>query len=137
MTSTTAVNSKDRKNRSSTEKNLDRSFIWLTTFLAFAVAGVLVWIAIQVGLQARPTIREFGWSFLTGSSQNPPEEQYAILPMIYGTVVSLLIALLIAFPVGVACAIVLSENFMPRSVRRISVFLVELLAAIPSVFYEL
>ena len=139
MASTTAANSKnsDRKHRSSTEKNLDRGFIWLTTFLAFAIAGVLVWIAIQVGLQAVPAIKEFGLSFMTGSSWNPPEQQYAILPMIYGTVVSSLIALLIAFPVGVACAIVLSENFMPRSVRRILVFLVELLAAIPSVVYGL
>ena len=138
MASTTAVNSKtDHKNRSSTEKNLDRGFIWLTTILAFAVAGILIWIAIQVGLQAIPAIKEFGWSFVTGSSWNPPEQSYAILPMIYGTVVSSLIALLIAFPIGVACAIVLSENFMPRSVRRILVFLVELLAAIPSVVYGL
>ena len=57
--------------------------------------------------------------------------------MIYGTVVSSLIALLIAFPIGVACAIILSENFLPKPVRRILVFLVELLAAIPSVVYGL
>ncbi len=137
MTST-AVNSKtDNKKRSSTEKGIDRGFIWLTAAFAFAIAGVLVWIAIQVGLEAVPAIKEFGLSFVTGSSWNPPEKQYAILPMIYGTVVSSLIALLIAFPVGVACAIVLSENFIPRSARRILVFLVELLAAIPSVVYGL
>ncbi|MDJ0568182.1 MAG: phosphate ABC transporter permease subunit PstC [Pleurocapsa sp. MO_192.B19] len=137
MTST-AVNSKtDNKKRSSTEKSIDRSFIWLTRILAYAVAGILLWIAIQVGLQAIPAIKEFGWSFLSGSAWNPPEKQYAILPMIYGTVVSSLIALLIAFPVGVACAIVLSENFLPKSVRRTLVFLVELLAAIPSVVYGL
>ncbi|MEO1466668.1 MAG: phosphate ABC transporter permease subunit PstC [Cyanobacteria bacterium J06633_1] len=84
-----------------------------------------------------PAIKEFGLSFFTGSSWNPPEKQYAILPMIYGTVVSSLIALLVAFPIGVACAIVLSENFLPKSARRILVFLVELLAAIPSVVYGL
>ena len=135
---TSAVDSKtDNKHRSSAEKNIDRSFIWLTTILAFAIAGVLLWIAIQVGLQAVPAIREFGFSFLTSSSWNPPEKQYGILPMMYGTVVSSLIALLIAFPVGVACAIVLSENFLPKPVRRILVFLVELLAAIPSVVYGL
>ena len=136
-----AVNSKtdstDNKNRSSTEKGLDSGFKWLTTILAFAIAGVLLWIAIQVGLQAIPAIKEFGFSFVTSSSWNPPEEQYGILPMIYGTVVSSLIALLIAFPVGVACAIVLSENFLPPAVRRVLVFLVELLAAIPSVVYGL
>ena len=136
MTSST-VNSKDRKHRSSTEKGIDRSFIWLTGILGFAIAGILLWITIKVGIQAVPAIREFGWSFLTGSSWNPPEKQYAILPMIYGTVVSSLIALLIAFPIGVACAIVLSEDFLPKSIRRILVFLVELLAAIPSVVYGL
>lgn len=139
MTST-AVNKTDKtdnKNRSSTEKGLDRSFIWLTGILAFAVAGVLLWITIRVGLQASPAIKEFGWSFLTSSSWNPPENEYGILPMVYGTIVSSLIALLIAFPVGVACAIVLSENFLPVSIRRVLVFLVELLAAIPSVVYGL
>ena len=139
MTSTAVgqTDKTDNKNRSSTEKGLDRSFIWLTAILAVAVAGILIWIAIQVGLQAVPAIREFGWNFLTSSSWNPPESQYGILPMVYGTVVSSLIALLIAFPIGVACAIVLSENFLPQSVRRVLVFLVELLAAIPSVVYGL
>lgn len=127
----------DNKNRSSTEKGIDRSFIWLTTILGFFVAAILIWIAIRVGIQALPAIREFGWSFITGSSWNPPEKEYAILPMIYGTIVSSLIALLIAFPIGVACAIVLSENFLPQSMRRILVFMVELLAAIPSVVYGL
>ena len=137
MTSSALNSETEPKKRSSTEKSIDRSFIWLTAILGFAIAVILLWIAIRVGIQAVPAIREFGWSFLTGSSWNPPEKQYAILPMIYGTVVSSLIALLIAFPVGVACAIVLSENFLPKSVRRILVFLVELLAAIPSVVYGL
>lgn len=137
MTSTAVQSQTDNKKRTSTEKGIDRSFIWLTRIFAFAIAGILLWITIRVGIQAFPAIKEFGWSFLTNSAWNPPEKQYAILPMIYGTVVSSLIALLIAFPVGVACAIVLSENFLPRSVRRTLVFLVELLAAIPSVVYGL
>jgi phosphate transport system permease protein len=55
--------------------------------------------------------------------------------MMYGTLVSSLIALLLAVPTGLACAVVLSENFLPRSVRTVSVFLMELLAAIPSIVY--
>ena len=137
MTSSAVDTETDNKKRSSSEKSIDFGFIWLTRILAFAIAGVLLWIAIQVGIQAIPAIKEFGLSFLTSSAWNPPEKQYAILPMIYGTVISSLIALLIAFPIGVACAIVLSENFLPKSVRRILVFLVELLAAIPSVVYGL
>lgn len=57
--------------------------------------------------------------------------------MIYGTLLSSLIALLIAVPIGIACAIVLSENFLPLSIRTVLVFLVELLAAIPSIVYGL
>ena len=83
----------DRKKRSSTEKNIDRSLIWLTRILAFAIAGVLLWIAIRVGLQAVPAIEEFGWSFFTNIAWNPPEQQYAILPMIFGCVLQLKILL--------------------------------------------
>jgi phosphate transport system permease protein len=119
------------------EKSLDNSFIWSTRILALGVAGVLLWIATEVGIQAIPALQEFGLGFLTNSAWNPPEQQYGILPMVYGTVVSSSIALLIAFPIGVASAIVLSENFLPRSLRRILVFMVELLAAIPSVVYGL
>ena len=58
-----------------------------------------------------------------------------MFPMMYGTLVSSTIALSIAVPIGLACAIVLSENFLPQSIRTISVFLMELLAAIPSIVY--
>ena len=122
---------------SSTEKILDVSFIWLTQILAWSVAGVLIWMAVQVGIQAQPAFQEFGLSFLTTSAWNPPAQEFGVLPMIYGTIVSSLIALLIAFPVGLACAIVLSEDFLPQYLRQILTFMVELLAAIPSVVYGL
>ena len=109
----------------------------LTQILAWSVGGVLLWIAVQVGIQAQPAMQEFGLSFLTSSAWNPPAQNFGVLPMIYGTIVSSLIALLIAFPIGVASAIVLSEDFWPQSVRQILIFLVELLAAIPSVVYGL
>ncbi|MBE9168104.1 phosphate ABC transporter permease subunit PstC [Pleurocapsales cyanobacterium LEGE 06147] len=137
MTAALGDSQADNAKRSSTEKNLDNSFIWLTRIFAIGVAGVLIWIAVQVGIQSRRAIQEFGWSFWTNSAWNPVEQQYGVLPMIYGTIVSSLIALLIAFPIGVACAIVLSENFLPLSVRRTLIFMVELLAAIPSVVYGL
>ncbi len=127
----------EQKRRSSTEKILDVSFIWLTQILAFSVAGVLIWVAVQVGIQAQPALQEFGLSFLTTSAWNPPAQKFGVLPMIYGTIVSSLIALLIAFPIGLASAIVLSENFLPKSLRQVLTFMVELLAAIPSVVYGL
>lgn len=117
------------------EKSLDRGFIWLTRIFALAIAGLLLWIAIQVAIQAFPAIREFGVSFLGKSAWNPVNNDYGVLPQVYGTVVSAFIGLLIAVPIGVGTAVILSENFLPASVRLVLVFLVELLAAIPSVVY--
>lgn len=123
--------------RSQTEKSLDRGFVWLTRILALAVAGVLIFIAVEVGLEAVPAIREFGLGFLTTSAWNPVEDTYGVLPMIYGTLVSSAIGLLLAIPLGIGTALFLSEDFLPRFVRTPLVFLVELLAAIPSVVYGL
>ncbi|MDJ0797557.1 MAG: phosphate ABC transporter permease subunit PstC [Calothrix sp. MO_167.B12] len=121
--------------RSQLDKSLDRGFIWLTRFFALAIAVVLLWIAVQVGIQAMPAIQEFGVNFLANSAWNPVKNNYGVLPQIYGTLVSSLIGLLIAVPIGVGTAILLSENFLPSQVRTVMVFLVELLAAIPSVVY--
>ncbi len=123
--------------RSFIEKTTDRSFLWLTRLFALGVAGILIWITVQVTLQARPAIAEFGSQFLVSTTWDVPEQQYGILPAIYGTIVSSLIALLIAVPIGLASAIILSENFLPSTLRRGLTFLVELLAAIPSVVYGL
>ncbi|WP_088241669.1 phosphate ABC transporter permease subunit PstC [Calothrix rhizosoleniae] len=121
--------------RSQLDKLLDRGFIWLTQFFAFAIAGVLLWIAFQVGAQGIPAMREFGLGFLANSAWNPVKSDYGVLPQIYGTLVSSFIGLLIAVPIGVGTAVLLSENFLPSKVKTVMVFLVELLAAIPSVVY--
>jgi phosphate transport system permease protein len=137
MTSATHTQTDEQEARSNTERSIDQSFFWLTWIFAFGVAAVLLWIAVQVAIQAMPAIREIGWQFLTSSAWNPVEDNYGIIPMVYGTLLSSLIALFIAVPIGIACAIVLSENFLPLSIRTILVFLVELLAAIPSIVYGL
>lgn len=123
--------------RTKTEKLLDRSFIWLTRILALAVAALLIYIAIVVGIRAMPAIAKYGLGFLTSSAWNPVNNQYGALPMIYGTLVSSAIALILAVPLGVGTAVFLSEDFIPLSVRTPLVFMVELLAAIPSVVYGL
>lgn len=137
MTSTAQGSQADEDNRSSREQITDQTFFWLNRVLAYSVAGVLIWLAIQVSLAGLPALREFGASFVYTSAWNPPESNYGILPMIYGTLVSSLIGLLIAVPIAIASAVVLSENFLPVSVRTVLTFLVELLAAIPSVVYGL
>lgn len=120
---------------SQAEKLLDRGFIWLTRIFALAVAAILVWIAIQVGVKAWPAIQKYGASFLVNSTWNPVTNEYGALPQIYGTLVSAFIGLLIAVPIGIGTAVLLSENFLPAKVRLVLVFLVELLAAIPSIVY--
>ncbi len=119
------------------EKTLDVSFYWTAKVLALAVAGVLIWITIQVVLQAMPAMGEFGLGFLTTSSWNPVNSQYGVFPAIYGTIVSSFIALLISVPIGLGVAIFLSEDYFPPAIQRTIVFLVELLAAVPSVVYGL
>jgi phosphate transport system permease protein len=82
------------------------------------------------------SLREFGFGFLTGRDWNPVLGRFGALPFIYGTVVSSLIALLIAVPFSLGVAIFLVEQSPPRVARPLA-FLVELLAAIPSVVYGL
>lgn len=116
---------------------MDQGFIWLTRIFALAVAGALIWIAIEVAVEALPAIQKFGPRFLVSTAWNPVTEEYGVLPMIYGTVVSSAIALLIAVPVGLGVSVFLSEDYLPPKIQLPLVFLVELLAAIPSVVYGL
>lgn len=134
---TSYTNSRLLQPRSAIERNLDKAFVWAARIFAFAIAGVLVWITIQVAFQAMPAISEFGLGFLWTSSWNPVTSQFGVLPAIYGTIVSSFIALLISVPIGLGVAIFLSEDYLPPKVQRIIVFLVELLAAVPSVVYGL
>lgn len=136
--SSPAINTKTAiKPRSSWEKSVDKGFIWLTRIFALAVAGILIWIAIEVATEASPAIAKYGANFLVSTAWNPVNQQYGALPMIYGTVVSSAIALLIAVPVGIGVAIFLSEDYLPPKIQLAFVFLIELLAAIPSVVYGL
>src|SRR5688572_9093139 len=86
--------------------------------------------------ESLPTINGYGLGFLTGREWNPAMDKYGALPFVYGTVVSSLIALILSVPVSVGIAVFLTEQAHPRIARPIA-FLVELLAAIPSVVYGL
>lgn len=119
------------------DRSLDNGFIWLTRIFAIAVAATLLWIAYEVAVEASPAIAQFGFSFFYSTAWDPVNQQYGALPMIYGTIVSSAIALLIAVPVGLGVAIFLSEDYLPPKIQLAFVFLVELLAAIPSVVYGL
>jgi phosphate transport system permease protein len=96
------------------------------------VAGMILALAAK----SLPSIRHFGFSFLTTAEWNPVMSEFGALAFIYGTVLSSLIALLISVPLSLGIAIFLVEQAPPRIARPIT-FLVELLAAIPSVVYGL
>jgi phosphate transport system permease protein len=104
-----------------------------------ASVTVLLIVALLVGelwVNSQPTVKTFGWSFLTASRWDPNADKFGALPFIYGTCVTSFLALLIAVPLGVASAVFLSEMAPPK-LSNILTFLIELLAAVPSVIYGL
>lgn len=125
--------------RSNLEKTFEGLFLKLTMFFAIAIGVILVAIAIVILWRSLPAIQTFGLGFITSSAWNPVKgrEEFGAFPVIYGTLVSSFISLLIAIPLGIGTALFLSENFIPLKIRTALVFLVELLAAIPSVVYGL
>jgi phosphate transport system permease protein len=86
--------------------------------------------------QSHLTIAKFGFRFLVKSIWDPVDENFGALPFVYGTLVSSIVALVIAVPLSLATALFLTE-ICPRGLRPILSLLVELLAAIPSVIYGL
>ncbi len=122
-----------------TERRLDRMLILATQATAGTVWILLLTIAGTVVFFSWPAIREFGLGFFTSTTWNPAAgiEDYGIFPMIYGTFVSSIIAILLAVPLGLGAAVFLNEDFLPERLRSVLIFLVELLAAIPSVIYGL
>lgn len=111
----------------------DQGFYWLTMCFALGVGAVLLWIAFQIGSTAWPAIQTYGWQFLATRTWDPVNNVYGALPQVYGTLITALIALVIAVPVGVGVAIFLSEDFLPNAIRTPISFAVELIVAIPSV----
>lgn len=112
---------------------LDRGFTWLTYVFVTLTVGVLFWMSWVLFREARPAINQFGLKFLSSQEWDVGNLLFGALPYIYGTVVSSAIAILLAVPVGLAVSLVTSENFLPTSVRTTVAFIVELIAAIPSV----
>jgi len=123
--------------RAQQSKHFDALFSWATFLASWGTVALLGCIALEVGYAALPAVKQYGFGFLVGTQWDPVNDQYGALPLIYGTMVSSTLALFIALPLGVAIAIFLTEDYLPLKVRAIFKFLVELLAAIPSVIYGL
>jgi len=135
--SSSAVNPWVGDSRAKRSKSFDFAFSWATFVAGWSTVALLCWIAVAVGYAALPAVRQFGFGFIVGTDWDTNNDVYGALPLIYGTMVSAFLALAIATPLGVAIAIFLTEDYLPLKVRNIFKFLVELLAAIPSVIYGL
>ncbi len=117
--------------------NLSDRF-YAAVLVGFGISIPLLFAAIvyRVAMGSRLSMAEFGWGFITSTAWNPALGDFGALPFIFGTVVSSLLALLIALPLAVGLAIFLTE-LAPRWLAAPVGFATELLAAIPSVVYGL
>ena len=112
----------------------DQVFGWLAKSAALLTMGLLAAILLSLAISAWPAIHKYGLSFLTSTVWDPVKEDFGGLVMIYGTVATSLIALLIAVPVSFGIALFLTE-LSPAWLKRPLGTAIELLAAVPSIVY--
>jgi phosphate transport system permease protein len=115
-------------------RSIDRIFRQLTLCMAVGVLALLGCVIVALALGALPALRTFGFDFLLTQSWNPVTEKFGALAPIYGTIVTSLIAMAIAVPIGLLVAMFLTE-LCPIWLRRPIGIAVELLAGIPSIIY--
>jgi phosphate transport system permease protein len=114
----------------------DRTFRSMVVACAISVLVIVALIVLELITQSNLSLRTFGLKFFVTSKWDPVSGDFGALPFIYGTVVSSLLALVLAVPLALGTALFLTE-ICPRPLRRTLALTVELLAAIPSVIYGL
>jgi phosphate transport system permease protein len=122
--------------RGTTGEGGDRVFRFAMRLCGLAVLAMLALIVYELVLRSGPSWHAFGFKFFAGHDWDPVNEQFGALPFVYGTLVSSLLALLIAVPLSIGVAVFTTE-MCPKMLRGPLSFFVELLAAIPSVVYGL
>ena len=122
--------------RTSGGEGPDRVFQSGITLCGLAILGVLGLIVYELVMRSRLSWHAFGFHFFVTSDWDPVNEKFGALPFIYGTLVSSLVALVIAVPLSIGVAVFTTE-MCPKPLRGPLSFFVELLAAIPSVIYGL
>jgi phosphate transport system permease protein len=117
-------------------KYLDVLFRYSLQICSISILGVMALFFYELTSRSKLSIAKFGFHFFTGSTWDPVSGDFGALPFIYGTLVSSLVALVLAVPLAVGVSVFVTE-LCPRFLRGIISFTVELLAAIPSVIYGL
>src|SRR5262249_25609558 len=115
----------------------DRWFRALTRGLAWAVLGLVVFLVVQIAINAGPAVRDQGLRVLTTWQWDPSGNRYGILPQIGGTLYSSILGVALGSLFGVAVAIFLTQDYLPQRLEVVLKNIIELLAAIPSVVYGL
>ncbi len=114
----------------------DEAAYLVTLISALTIVLITVLLAQHLWSNSVLARQKFGFHFLTSSTWDPLSGNFGALPFVYGTLLTSFISLLIAVPVGIGAAIFLSE-LAPRGISNALTFLVELLAAVPSVIFGL
>jgi phosphate transport system permease protein len=112
----------------------DKLFAWATLAAAWITLALLAGIIASLVVGAAPAIQQFGLGFLWSAEWDPVQEKFGGLVMIYGTLMTSFIALLIAVPVSFGIALFLTE-LSPKWLKRPLGIAIELLAAVPSIVY--
>lgn len=122
--------------RRSTRVSADDVFQWGARVAGGAILATLVGIFVLLLLDSREALGRFGWSFVSTSTWDNVKQQFGALPYVYGTLVTSIVAIILAVPVAVGAALYVAE-YAPQWMRTPVSFSVELLAAIPSIIYGL
>ena len=125
-----------RKTRPRSSRMPDKVFALLILLTGISVFAIVVFVAFELVDKSKLSLHQFGFGFFWGRDWDPVNDQYGALPFIYGTLVSSFLALIIAVPLSIGVAVFVTE-MCPLRLRTLISFLVELLAAIPSVIYGL
>lgn len=122
---------------SSSDYMKDSIFRFFAYFCALSIILLVGYIVIELGYQALPAMEKQGFGFITGTTWDANQEKFGVLPEIWGTLYSSLLALIIGGVFGIGIAIFLTQGFIHAKVEVTFRTIVELLAAIPSVVYGL
>ncbi|NEV64477.1 phosphate ABC transporter permease subunit PstC [Thiorhodococcus minor] len=115
----------------------DRIFRSIAIASAFIIILLVAYILWEIGQKAMPAVAEYGLGFITGTTWNVSKGEFSVLPEIWGTLYSSLLALLLGGVFGISIAIFLTQDFIHHRMATIFRTVVEMLAAIPSVVYGL
>lgn len=131
-----SVQNHSKKKTKSEVRRSDLAFVYLLRFIALVVILIFISLLLYLWKGSLPILKQYGLNFFINSDWDPNSDQFGALPFIYGTLLTSIIALIIAAPIAVSSAIFLTEIAPPKIAKPFG-FFIEMLSAIPSVVYGL